>query len=77
MQTKVSTKGQVVLPGPLRRRLDIRASDPLDANIKGWEYCIDAAQETGSSSKTCDGSGYRTPGSERGPKRADIEQQGS
>src|ERR1700723_2813726 len=34
MQTKVSTKGQVVLPGPLRRRLDIRAGDPLDANIE-------------------------------------------
>jgi len=33
MQTKVSTKGQVVLPGPLRRRLDIRAGDPLDATI--------------------------------------------
>jgi AbrB family looped-hinge helix DNA binding protein len=34
MQTKVSTKGQVVLPGPLRRRLDIRAGDPLDAEIE-------------------------------------------
>jgi AbrB family looped-hinge helix DNA binding protein len=34
MQTKVSTKGQVVLPGALRRRLDIRAGDPLDANIE-------------------------------------------
>jgi AbrB family looped-hinge helix DNA binding protein len=34
MQTTVSTKGQVVLPGPLRRRLDIRAGDPLDANIE-------------------------------------------
>jgi AbrB family looped-hinge helix DNA binding protein len=33
MQTKVSTKGQVVLPGPLRRRLDIRAGDPLDVNV--------------------------------------------
>lgn len=33
MQTKVSTKGQVVLPGPLRRRLGIRAGDPLDASI--------------------------------------------
>ncbi len=33
MQTKVSTKGQVVLPGPLRRRLDIRPGDPLDAHI--------------------------------------------
>jgi AbrB family looped-hinge helix DNA binding protein len=34
MQTTVSTKGQVVLPGPIRRRLDIRAGDPLDANIE-------------------------------------------
>jgi len=34
MQTKVSTKGQVVLPGPLRRRLGIRAGDPLDANVE-------------------------------------------
>ena len=34
MQTRVSTKGQVVLPGPLRRRLGIRAGDPLDASIK-------------------------------------------
>ncbi len=34
MQTKVSTKGQVVLPSALRRRLDIRAGDPLDANIE-------------------------------------------
>lgn len=34
MQTKVSTKGQVVLPGPLRRRLGIRAGDALDANIE-------------------------------------------
>ncbi len=34
MQTTVSTKGQVVLPGPIRRRLDIRAGDPLDVNIE-------------------------------------------
>jgi AbrB family looped-hinge helix DNA binding protein len=34
MQTKVSTKGQVVLPGPLRRRLDIRAGDALEANVE-------------------------------------------
>jgi AbrB family looped-hinge helix DNA binding protein len=33
MQTKVSTKGQVVLPGPLRRRLNIRAGDRLDAKV--------------------------------------------
>ena len=34
MQTKVSTKGQVVLPGPIRRRLGLRPGDPLDANIE-------------------------------------------
>jgi AbrB family looped-hinge helix DNA binding protein len=38
MVTKVSTKGQVVLPGPLRRRLDIRAGDPLEAHIE--DGCI-------------------------------------
>jgi AbrB family looped-hinge helix DNA binding protein len=34
MKTKVSTKGQVVLPGPLRRKLGIRAGDPLVAKIE-------------------------------------------
>ena len=34
MQTRVSTKGQIVLPGPLRRKLGIRAGDPLDAGIE-------------------------------------------
>jgi len=34
MRTKVSTKGQVVLPGPLRHQLDIRAGDPLDASVE-------------------------------------------
>jgi len=34
MQTRVSTKGQVVLPGPLRRRLGIQPGDPLDVHIE-------------------------------------------
>jgi AbrB family looped-hinge helix DNA binding protein len=34
MRTKVSTKGQIVLPGLLRRRLGIRAGDPLDVNVE-------------------------------------------
>jgi AbrB family looped-hinge helix DNA binding protein len=33
MQAKVSTKGQVVLPGPMRRRLGIQAGDTLDADV--------------------------------------------
>jgi len=40
MQTKVSTKGQVVLPGPLRRRLGIRAGDPLEANIEAGSIVL-------------------------------------
>ena len=34
MQTKVSTKGQIVIPGPLRRRLGIRAGDQLDIAVE-------------------------------------------
>lgn len=34
MQTKVSTKGQIVLPGPLRRKLNIRAGDPLIISVE-------------------------------------------
>jgi AbrB family looped-hinge helix DNA binding protein len=34
MVTKVSTKGQVVLPLPIRRKLGIRAGDPLDASVE-------------------------------------------
>lgn len=33
METTVSTKGQVVLPGPLRRRLGIRPGDSLEATV--------------------------------------------
>jgi AbrB family looped-hinge helix DNA binding protein len=40
MQTKVSTKGQVVIPGPLRRRLGIRAGDPLEANIEAGRIVL-------------------------------------
>jgi AbrB family looped-hinge helix DNA binding protein len=34
VQTKVSTKGQIVIPGPLRRRLGIRAGDTLDIAVE-------------------------------------------
>jgi len=40
MKTKISTKGQVVLPGPIRRRLDLRPGDPLDANIEGGRIVL-------------------------------------
>ena len=35
MKTKISTKGQVVLPSPIRRKLGLRAGDPLDAKVEG------------------------------------------
>jgi AbrB family looped-hinge helix DNA binding protein len=34
MQTRVSTKGQVVLPVAVRQRLGIRAGDTLDISIE-------------------------------------------
>lgn len=34
METTVSTKGQVVLPVPLRRRLGIRSGDRLDISVE-------------------------------------------
>jgi AbrB family looped-hinge helix DNA binding protein len=40
MQTKVSTKGQVVLPGPIRRKLGIRTGDPLDASIEAGRIVL-------------------------------------
>jgi len=40
MHTKLSTKGQVVLPGPLRRRLGIRAGDPLDVHIEAGSIVL-------------------------------------
>jgi AbrB family looped-hinge helix DNA binding protein len=34
MQTRVSTKGQIVLPQPIRRKLGIRAGDALDVAVE-------------------------------------------
>jgi AbrB family looped-hinge helix DNA binding protein len=35
METKLSTKGQVVLPQRLRDKLGLRAGDPLEAKLEG------------------------------------------
>lgn len=34
METRVSTKGQVVLPAAIRRKLGIRAGDPLNISVE-------------------------------------------
>ncbi len=33
MQTRLSTKGQVVLPGPVRRRLGLQPGDALEVSV--------------------------------------------
>ena len=35
MVTKISTKGQVVLPGAIRRRLGLQAGDQFDVKVDG------------------------------------------
>ena len=40
MQTKVSTKGQVVLPSALREKLGVRPGDPLDARLEGGSIVL-------------------------------------
>ncbi|HXN93571.1 MAG TPA: AbrB/MazE/SpoVT family DNA-binding domain-containing protein [Candidatus Acidoferrales bacterium] len=35
MTTKISTKGQVVLPQAIRRKMNLRAGDLLEARIEG------------------------------------------
>jgi len=40
MQTKVSSKGQVVIPRPIRHRLGIRAGDSLNANIEAGRIVL-------------------------------------
>ena len=42
MQTKVSTKGQIVLPQPIRRRLGIRAGDTLDIALENGRIVLTA-----------------------------------
>jgi len=51
MQTTVSTKGPIVLPEPLRRRLDIRAGDPLDANIEDGRIVLTPRRNRGRRAK--------------------------
>jgi AbrB family looped-hinge helix DNA binding protein len=35
METKLSTKGQVVVPNNIRRKLDLRPGDSLEATLEG------------------------------------------
>jgi len=51
MQTRVSTKGQIVLPGPLRRKLGIRAGDALDISVEGDRVVLTVPKRTRSAAR--------------------------
>ena len=40
MRTRVSTKGQVVLPSPIRLRLGLQPGDSLDAELEGQRIIL-------------------------------------
>jgi AbrB family looped-hinge helix DNA binding protein len=40
METKLSTKGQVVLPSRIRNKLGLRPGDPLDASVEGGRIVL-------------------------------------
>ena len=40
METRVSTKGQIVLPKPIRKRMGLRPGDPLDAKIESGRIVL-------------------------------------
>jgi AbrB family looped-hinge helix DNA binding protein len=40
MQTRISSKGQVVLPGPIRRKLGLGPGDALDASVKSGQIVL-------------------------------------
>jgi AbrB family looped-hinge helix DNA binding protein len=40
MKTRLSTKGQVVLPVQIRRKLGLRTGDPLDTKVEGGRIVL-------------------------------------
>jgi AbrB family looped-hinge helix DNA binding protein len=40
METKLSTKGQVVLPGPIRRQLSLQPGDSFDAKVQAGRIML-------------------------------------
>jgi len=40
MKTKVSSKGQIVLPVQIRRKLGLRTGDPLDTKVEGGSIVL-------------------------------------
>jgi AbrB family looped-hinge helix DNA binding protein len=47
MQTKLSTKGQVVLPSRIRIKLGLRPGDPLDASVEDGRIVLTPRKKRG------------------------------
>lgn len=47
MQTKLSTKGQVVLPSRIRNKLGLRPGDLLDASVEGGRIVLTPRKKCG------------------------------
>jgi len=51
METRISTKGQVVLPHKIRRKLGLQPGDALDAEIKGRSVVLTPRKKRSKKSK--------------------------
>lgn len=51
METKLSTKGQVVLPSSIRQKLGLQAGDRLEAEIRGDRVMLTPRRKRGRKSK--------------------------
>jgi AbrB family looped-hinge helix DNA binding protein len=40
VQTRISSEGRVVLPGPIRRKLGLNPGDALDASVKSGQIVL-------------------------------------
>jgi len=51
VQTRISTKGQVVLPSRIRRKLGLRPGDPLDAKVERGKVVLTPRRKRSRKSK--------------------------
>jgi len=68
MQTRVSTKGQIVLPGPIRRRLGIQAGDNLDVAVEDGRIVLARKLKAALSPRTVKQTQFDIPVLDLGPK---------
>jgi len=52
MKTRISTKGQVVLPSRIRTQLDLQPGDSLDARVEGGKVVLTPPRKRRKKAKT-------------------------